>query len=592
MLIILLSWIYILFVSFVYGHALINLLGSIIKKQPKTGFAVHVISGFAVLTAFSSYISLFLRIGLEVNLVVLLLVFVYIFLQLKKLKPLFFNYIHYLQQSPRSFYVIALAAITIGLIISASPNARYDDGLYYRQAIKWIEEYPAVAGLGNLHLKFSFNSGWHVLSALFSFSFLDLQLNDLNGLLLVVVTLFALEGLMNIVKQNYGFSDIFKVATIAPLHLLYTYIISPSPDLVIPYLCWVIFALFIEKTEKQKLAVLDINSLLILLFSVFAVVIKLSAAPLALLSVYLLFLQLRQKNYQVLMPVIGIMLLMFVPWLARNIILSGYLIYPFYQLDVLSVDWKIPAELVKLELMETKSFAKIRRMLYTDVAQMKLTEWLPYWFWELRTIEKILVAFILLLSLVLPFAVIHSLLKTRITQQKIGMAVLLLTLYSGIIFWFFTAPHFRYGMGFTVGLYLLFMSYVFYRSIKRYQFLTLPLLIGFVLVFMGKPLYDVINWYRGREYRIIPGEAPNYEIKLIYYKDIEIYVPKSNNAQCWEAPLPCAPFVVDGLEMRSGNLRDGFRVTEPEPDIYAKKRLESMKENIDFYNILDKKTVQ
>ncbi|MHB1482728.1 MAG: LIC_10190 family membrane protein, partial [Bellilinea sp.] len=74
-----------------------------------------------------------------------------------------------------------LGVILLGLIfISVLENSTHaatnpDTGIYHAQAIRWIETFPAVPGLGNLHTRFAYNSSWLVLNALFSLSFLGVQ---------------------------------------------------------------------------------------------------------------------------------------------------------------------------------------------------------------------------------------------------------------------------------------------------------------------------------------------------------------------------------------------------------------------------------
>lgn len=587
MLLIFLSWLYILFVSYAYGHALISLLKNIIGSKAKLHFSLYVLCGFAVLTAVTTFISLFLNIALAVNVVVFTLALLYVVGRRKAVGENIKSYYVAVKEAPRLTYVAFLVAVVLALVLSAFPDAKYDNGLYYQQTIKWIQTYPAITGLGNLHLKFSFNSGWHVLTALFSFTFLGLQLHDLNGLLFVLLVVFALDGLKNILNNSYRFSDVFKVVTIAPLHLLFSYMVSPSPDLVIPYILWVIFTLFLQKIESAQLELFDAKSLIILVLSMFAVVIKLSAIPIVLLPLYLIYLQLRKNNYRVLLPAIALAFMMIAPWVARSVIISGYLVYPLYQLDVLAVDWKVPAELVKLEVIETQSFAKVRHLPFTEVMQLSLTEWLPKWYAELQTSEKLLVFLIFSLLVATPFIVLYKVVIKKINQQKIGIIILLLSLYAGIGFWFFTAPHFRYGMGFSVGLYLLALSYLLYRFALRFPGLRAPLFGVLILAFFSKPAAEVIIWYQEYpgDYLVHPKEALVTGYKQVKYHGIDIYIPETS-AKCWDAPLPCAPFVVDGLELRTGSIRDGFRIKEPKPEVYRQKRLESMKIQGITHNIL------
>jgi hypothetical protein len=588
MLLVLLAWLYVLSVSYVYGHALIAALSFFTGEKEKIHFSLYVISGFAALTAITTCLAFFIKIALVANLIVLIPALLYVFINAKTIGKDLSLYKQAVQNTSAINYIILLVAVGMGLALSASPQAKFDDGLYYQQTIKWIENYPAITGLGNLHLKLSFNSGWHVLSALFSFSFAGLPMNDLNGLLFVAVVVFALEGLHNIIRGQYKFSDVFKVVTIAPLHLLFTFIVSPSPDLVIPYITWVVFILFLQKIEQNRLQVFDVRSMLILILSVFAVVIKLSAAPIALISFYLLYLQLKQQNYKSLLTVAAAVIMLTAPWMARSAVLSGYLVYPFCELDLLSVDWKIPEELVKVELTETRSFAKIRRMLFTDVDRLSIAEWLPHWFWELNTSERLIVMLIIVLGAALPVAAVIWLRKERITLQTSGILVLFLTVYAGIFFWFFTAPHFRYGMGFTVGLYLLCMSYFLYRLIKRFSAFTLPLMAVFLLVFFSKPVYNVLWWIKNNPegYLLYPAKASHEGFTLVEYQGMEIWVPDAT-AQCWDAPLPCAPFIVEGLELRTGELTGGFRILKPNAETYTQKRLKTMGQSGLLNNILN-----
>ncbi|WP_224998451.1 hypothetical protein [Cesiribacter sp. SM1] len=588
MLLVLLAWLYALSVSYVYGHALISALSFVTRDKDRIHFSLYIIGGFAVLTALTTCLAFYIKIAVLANIIILIPALLYALIKAKSIRKDFSHYKQALQNTSAISYIIFLVAVAMGLALSASPQAKFDDGLYYQQTIKWIESYPAITGLGNLHLKLSFNSGWHVLSALFSFSFLGMPFNDLNGLLFIVVVVFALEGLQHIIKGNYTFSDVFKVVTIAPLHLLFTYIVSPSPDLVIPYITWVVFILFLQKIEQNSLQAFDVRSMLILIFSLFAVIIKLSAAPIALLSFYLLYLQLKQQNYRSLVPVTAAVIMLAAPWMARSAVLSGYLVYPFCELDVLAVDWKIPEELVKVELTETRSFAKIRRMLFTDVDRLSIAEWLPHWFWELNTSERLIVMLIIVLGAALPVAAIIRLRKEKITLQTSGILVLFLTVYAGIFFWFFTAPHFRYGMGFTVGLYLLCMSYFLYLLIKRFSAYTLPLMAVFLLVFFSKPIYNVLWWYKNtpEDYLVYPVKAVHEGFSQVKYQGIDIWVPDST-AQCWDAPLPCAPFIVEGLELRTGKLTGGFRITRPNSEAYTRKRLKTMGESGLLHNILN-----
>jgi hypothetical protein len=595
MLVILLSWLYVVFISYVYGHALFAFLAFFVKEKLPVHFSVTILSGLALLAVVASYMSLFIKIGMVANILIATGALVYLFIKRRAFAGTLRVYAGTIKNTPLLACFIFLLALGMALVLSLSPLAKFDDGLYYQQSIKWIENYPAIAGLGNLHLKLSFNSSWHVLSALFSFSFLGLQLNDLNGLFFLLIILFAMDGLVAILRKQYRFSDVFKVVSLAPLHLLYHYVISPSPDLVVPYIVWIIFVLFLHKVEQGRQLNFDMYTLLILVLSVFAVIIKLSAAPIALLSFYLLALQLKQKHIGTILPVAIVVLLMVLPWFARNVILSGYLVYPFYQLDVLHVDWKVPVELVQLEVLETKSFAKVKGMLFTEVAVLPFSEWIPYWFKQLQASEKIIILINVGLTLVVPVIAAVYLYKNKFTLEKAGYCMLGATVVAGIVFWFATAPHFRYGMAFLLALYLLCASCILYFYIKKYSVTTAYILPVLLIIFFAKPVYDTINrhiYHKQYEPSFVVPKAQQFaNAKMVNYQGINMYVPEAT-AQCWGSPLPCVPFIVDGLELRNGNIQGGFRIAQANPHEYSIRRLESMKKNGVNYNFLKHKSVQ
>lgn len=593
MLIILLSWLYILFLAYTYGHALIALLARMLKEAFRIHFSIVVLVGFALLAALTSYLSLFINIGLTANLILFLPAIGYAATRRKALSTQLNIYRAALKSTSLMVYVMFAFVAGMALVLSSIPEGRYDEGLYYRQVIKWMEHYPAIPGLGNLHPKLSFNSSWHLLSALFSFSFMGLKLNDLNGLFYIVAAILALQGLNAILRGEYRLSNFFKVMTIAPLQLVFTYFISPSPDIVVPYLIWAVFILFIRKIEHHELQKFDLSSLLILTLSVFAVTAKLSAAAIAIIPLYLLLVQLRHKNYRAILPMATLVLVLVTPWFARSIILSGYLVYPLYQLDIFDVDWKVPTELMELEVLETRSFAKVRGMLFSEVQKMSVVSWSPYWFKQLRTGEKMSILISLLLCVFFPFFAYIKLFKEKITEHKVGYIILWLTVFGGILFWLSTAPHYRYGMPYILAISLFCFSYLFYRFYQAYPLLASPALLILLMVSILRPTYSVQRWYRGfpEYYLLYPGNAPYEQPQPVSYGGIDIYVPQTN-AQCWDAPLPCAPFVVDGLELRSGQLADGFRIVNPDPERYSQKRLESMKENGVEYNIMEVKSVQ
>ncbi|QNP52660.1 hypothetical protein H9L05_02570 [Hymenobacter qilianensis] len=76
---------------------------------------------------------------------------------------------------PRNRYLL-LASLSILAVLgirllhqSTLAPANFDSGLYHFQTLKWLNEYPTVPGLGNLHGRLAFNSSWFPLLSLFRY---------------------------------------------------------------------------------------------------------------------------------------------------------------------------------------------------------------------------------------------------------------------------------------------------------------------------------------------------------------------------------------------------------------------------------------
>ena len=66
-------------------------------------------------------------------------------------------------------------------------------------------------------------------------------------------------------------------------------------------------------------------------------------------------------------------------FLARNVVLSGYLVYPFPHLDLFSVDWKVPHEIAERMRLEVKGWAITPGAQCCAAASQPVTQWFGAW---------------------------------------------------------------------------------------------------------------------------------------------------------------------------------------------------------------------
>ena len=88
---------------------------------------------------------------------------------------------------------------------------------------------------------------------------------------------------------------------------------------------------------------------------------KLSAGMLVLLALYPAILLIRQKEWKRIGLYVAAGLAVLIPWLVRNVVLTGWLIYPFEAVDLFSVDWKVPLELMQHDADQIKAWGRCLR---------------------------------------------------------------------------------------------------------------------------------------------------------------------------------------------------------------------------------------
>jgi hypothetical protein len=601
MLTLLLTWTYSFAISFVFGHMLLTLLRSLGLTRNAEPYhpSLIVLAGWMVLTSFASVWYFFAPINLVFQLVLIALALWHGW----RFRHILLDKITYYHgEVKRSHWAVKIMfamAVLGALLLSVGLPSYYDDGLYYRQFVRWLNEYAIVPGLGNLHPRLAFNSNWHVLQAVFSFDFLPGGgLMDLNGLLHLIVAAYGLEGVRRMFQGDYRLSVIFRSLFLLPTHFFVFVLTAPSPDTAVIYCAWMVMVLFLEKTEEKELFKFDLKSALIFMLSAYVITAKLTAAPLAILPMIVLSHTLRkgEKLHFQLLIVAG--LFVSLPWLARNIILSGYLFFPFYQIDLLSVDWKVPTPMAEEEASYIRAFAVNPLRPYTEVLQMSFGTWFPEWIGRLRFFQKIL---FLLTITATPVMMAYAAIKLAkggkaYLKKNLGYVAVLGTLLAGLAVWFLTAPDPRFGYTFSLGLYLIILA-IGIRAALRTSFKAyVPLAVAAVVcLFYLRPLQlglkNALPTIKSSPdlALVIPASypryAPDYEVTT---QGLRINGPSTND-QCWDSQLPCTPFVGMGLRLRNPGkgIQGGFILKDPDLLQYRAMQLKYQRptetgESVDF----------
>ena len=469
---------------------------------------------------------------------------------------------------------VILSAIAIVLLIafrSVGPCDYYDTGLYGAAAVRWIQTYPAVPGLANLHGRLGFNSSIFLIVATLQRGALrDLAHHLFTGFLMSALCLTLLPASARIAaKATACAADWFHSILAIPAIFWATRakVVGTLTDEPASIACLVATGILFDdyvRTAKEPQSGPDIHRLLVAttLFSL-AVSFKLSIVVFAVLAWWLAFRRIwlrtcpgqQRKIYLAASLVLSIVVLL--PWCIRSVVLTGY---PFFPATILGfpVDWKIPLSVAKWYALGVQSWGRI-----PDVAfeQTRGYTWLGVWLHHAvrnRVSFQVPIAISLAgLALALAFR------KRRDSCPTYPWLWLLLPSLAGLCFWFWASPDMRFGQcaiwaaAGTLGSWgIVCISSERPAAYSRVARATLLLLLVWCLISFGwsQPYRTLLA------VKELPG-LPNADLTVRYtVSELAVYVP-SEGIQCWDAPLPCTPYFDETLRLRDKNsVRSGFTV--------------------------------
>ena len=580
MLYITLYLLYVLFLLFLSGsltRKLFEKLTLFSHSASPPDLANTLLFGIISLTTLVSFISLIAPITLLTHFCILGFLLLYAYYDKKNvgdtIKALFFDF-----KANPYLYILGCICLFPAIIIASGPVGYHDTGMYHAQAVKWINEYGTVYGLGNLHYRLAFNSSWFYLAAFFDILSFDGRTSHVINLVPYTLLLFiCFSGFYGVFKGNLSIANILKCFFAFPFcaNRFLTIVLLPSlsPDLVVSVLILYVLVLSVDYIEQRATANNSLDDsqrqtyTLILCASFFLPTIKLSSLPILLFPLFLLTKTENRTRALVSKSfLVGIVILL--PFLTGNVLLSGYLLFPFPQIDLLSFDWKVPYQVAENVRRSIKYFA-INPMGgdgIWSVAGMSTLEWIQLWF--ARSGGKLInpwtiTAFI---SAVV-FLIVCFVRRSTLYLNILGIHAIVL---CGIVFWFFSAPAYRFGVGWIWAFIILALGSLSYLMVKslRPEF-SCFLYRGLLIVICALLINLLVNRWDSFELvfddpaRVLWAvrDLPEAKMKAVEIRQkFIIYVPLKERA--WNGALPSSPYVNYSLHMRGSSLKDGFRVTK------------------------------
>lgn len=465
MLLLILSWIYILITTVHLGYGTANYF----KLNIKNFILINVLGLFSA-TVIGTIWAFFGRINIEFHLFLLALNSLIYFVYKKEIITTYHSFWLELKDLSSS---LKLYLTGISILIIAQCAAKpfiIDNESYYIQTIKWINEYGLVKGLANLHIFFGQTSGWHLTQSIFNFSFLYSNFNDLSGFCLLLGSVFAIFRLNCYFEKGDKIDLIIGLLPLANV-LLFQFISAPSPDLPVYVFSFILFYYFITDFKAPSSSSFTIQVLLTL----FILFIKPTAVALLLipfLSLVANFKLLKNK----LVPSILISLLVFALFLIKNTIITGYPLFPTQLVSLNSFDFKVPNELISFYFDETKLYG-----FYSSQNEFHAMSWFQL-FIKWLTINKIN-ALLNVTSILMVLFSSFFIYKFQ-NKRSYWLLYLVMVLQFGLLL--FTSPQFRFFIHF-----LLFFGFLVLSSFINSKRSVLFFLFGsglLVLIMVLVPL--------------------------------------------------------------------------------------------------------
>ncbi|HXB29164.1 MAG TPA: hypothetical protein VNW49_05060 [Puia sp.] len=552
----LVSWILISLICLIWGNMILKLFfGN--NKAAAIDFPIVCFIGMTLLGTISFYISLFIPLYLGVKLALQIPALMILFKSanrrelVSQIKKTFINF-------SVSDYIILVAILLMILFISTSKVIHPDTLNYHVFSTQIFDKYGTIPGFANLKPEFGFQSIWFSALAFFDFPVFQAgPLFTLNGCVMIWVSIFLISKA--IANKNIKSGSTLLISGIWYLILILFCILSwtqirltassLSPDFIVAASVLLSFYFF---AGRQDLMAKENSDLLASLFSIIAISIKLSAAPIILIPFIIIVNGIVRKRWLLTGRIILSFFLLLVPIIIRNIFTTGYPFYPSVLGAFYSYDWKVElSQVLKFQYYIT-SYARYPILRINTITEynQSIMKWFPLWWKHLYMIDKTVI-------LIIAFGVLVdiSFFRTWVRSYSKRKFAALIVAITGVLFWFVEAPDPRFGTGFL--LPLIYFQYApliknirslgdnnLYNIVNRIKYISTFIII----IYTG---YRAVYFFRSRQLLFPEGIDYTTLIKPGCDGQIKKMIIE-NTDSIPQIPDSCRNFLFRGTGIRQG----------------------------------------
>ena len=556
MLSVMVIWIYMFLTTFLIGYGILGVTTRYIPYRVRF-MDSYLICGIAGVTVYAQFFSLFGRIGLAANLVLCAAGLVVMWCNRQQLGGTVrkvWDDIRKNRLGERGRMFIILFLFLLFAYGTSRGIIHYDTSLYHAQSIRWLEEYGVVKGLGNLHCRLAYNSSSFALSALYSMAFLGGQsYHCAAGWLAFLSAVLCLKTAHSLREKRLHVSDFARVMCVYYLINIFDEMVSPASDYFMVLIAFYIVIRWLDLLEEEVRETLPYAMLCVL--GVFLMTVKLSAALILLLVIYPVYYLIRDKRWKEIATYLVMGIVTALPFFIRNVLISGWLVYPFTQIALFDVAWKIPKGIADYDAREIQVWGRG----YTDVTRYDISmgEWLPDWFRALAGIDKLLVA---AAAVSIGVLLIYGIgMVCGLWRRRFSILLMQVTVAMSFLFWLCTSPLIRYGCVYVYLTAAVVLGGVYdalisgrSRALRLCGTAAMSVLLIYKCIALGREIaVSYVN-----DYWIVQKDYDNYETLSYEIKGVTFYYPEMGDQVGYDS-FPSAPAKTE-VKFIGNTVRDGF----------------------------------
>lgn len=461
-----------------------------------------------------------------------------------------------------AFIIAFLFAVWVGCL---SEDA-YDTGLYHIQATKWVQESPLIFGIANIHTRFGFNNILYNFSAISEVSHIVGIRSFLTNEIMIFFTLMASLTVCfslrfdSLYRCFVALGCIWLLAVFPNLKGLYAEgYLGLMGFCIVAYLIYLIESI---SSQKQDYG-FDFGLIFILAF--FSVYIKISAIMLipCVLMLFFQYFKLSKHSFKILVFLLIIPFLLGIIWGIKGICLSGAVAYPagLFYFDYLP--WAVDNITRAGEVATIHNWAKVGGA-SNPKELLESGKWVGYWFSQYIMPLSYRIGLILSIIAICIGAVLAF---TKKSVFRI-YTPLLVCLFLGILFWFFSAPDPRFGWQYFVPFFGILLAMGLYHISHKIVLKSQNALFYCALLGIGA-VYALGSNNEPFNLKTISGFKDTSKIpsvplqKYTNHNNLSLFIPFEGEDRVYDAPLPASTSQRPNLAKGTFLGRDMYYIQPP-----------------------------